>query len=450
MAAIKKHNKLARLSASALALPGIAVEAGEKGYLTEDVLVRYHHATYSEPEGYMDVTVDQVFAEFPINSSMDGSFTYTKDVTSGASPVVNFLDLDGTPYQILEAGASIEDTRDVYESAINYYGETYDLGFKVGSSTEDDYESKYISATYKHFFNKKNTDITIGTGYSTDDVWNVYDPNVLLLEPTQFNERRKREYYLAATQLLDRNSLIQFNITYTDQFGSLSDPYKKSVVVDRALIPAFPRNIDLEATLRVVNESGLSRIINESILEGLDNLFGNLVGEEIDIVYLMDTFVGAIKDNRPDRRRQLISVLAYSRYFQSTNSAIHADYRYIDDTWGTYSHTLQAKWKKRLNDLWIVTPGIRYYTQHSAHFYDVVFQTTPEDGYVSSDYRLAGFGTLSYKLEFALKASENVNVYVNAERYYRKHSLESNGSSKGHPIEDQTNSILSLSIDGSF
>lgn len=444
----KPSNGLAKLSTAALALPGMAAQAGENGYLIEETTARYHHATYTEPDGRMEITVDQVYAEFPINGYLDGSVTLIRDVSTGASPVINFRELNGEPYQILEAGASIEDTRDSFESSLNYYGDNLDANLKLGTSTEDDYKSKYASMNFTQYFNQKNTTVNFALGYNTDDVWNVYDPAVLLLEPTEFNKRRKRDYLVGFSQLLDQNSLVQFNLTYSHSFGSLSDPYKKSQVADEGLIDAIPSQLGLESLLNVLNGSGFSEVFNNVILDLLDESFGELVNDEIDIVYLMRELTGAIKDNRPDDRRQLISVLGYSRYFPGTNSALHADYRYVDDNWGTYSHTINTTWRKRLNDDWIVSPGIRYYTQHSAHFYDVLFDTIPDDGYISSDYRLAGYGTLSYKLELRYRATDKVNFYVNAERYYRKHALEFNGSSKGHPIDDYTNSVFSISVDG--
>ncbi|OUS25014.1 hypothetical protein A9Q99_22470 [Gammaproteobacteria bacterium 45_16_T64] len=456
-----KSEALTALMGAALALPGINAQAAEQGYRSDQVSFGYHHTEYKESGDRMSVTADQLSITVPIGQSLETNFTATKDVTSGASPVVNFLDGEGKPHQFLETGASIEDQRDIYEGTLSYYGDGSLTSIKLGTSEEDDYESNYSNISVKIDINDKLTNLSFGYGHSDDKVWNSYNPNVLLEEPSIFNNRRKDEFSIGIGQVINRDTILQFSVTYVNSEGFLSDPYKKSVVVDEALIYSPEllhflgftdvsdfRDLDnpilnVAGLFSTLTDLGVVQFLNDSgITAALNKLF--------DIPEISAFVFGLEKDNRPESRNQIISLLRLSHYFESTNSALHADYRYSDDDWGVYSHTMELKWNVGLGLGWQVSPGVRYYTQHSAYFYDTFFETIPEHGYLTSDYRLAGFGAISKKLEISKSFGRDFTLFVHYEEYDRRYDFELGDQTNGGELDDYTFSLVSVSFDASF
>lgn len=438
-----ENNAVSALMTAALALPGVSAEANTGNYRSPDPVVNYHQAKYDEQGNRMSVETQQVSLTVPVARDYEVNMTVIEDITSGASPVVNFLDIDGDPHQFVETGASIKDKRDIYETTLGYYGDDQYGAIKLGRSAEDDYESNYGNLSYRFDLDQKRTSLQFGVGLTSDEVWNSYNPNVLLEEPSVFKRRKKKEFMLGVGQIINRNTTAQFNITYVRNTGSLSDPYKKAYVVDEGIID-FRNQVDIAGlfqflvdfgVIEALNESGITKLLNDSPL--------------IDVVGLAEFVFGLKKDNRPDVREQWIYLIRTSHYFQTTNSALHFDYRYSDDSWGVDSHTLELKWNIGLGLGWQVSPGVRYYSQHSAFFYDVFFESLPDDGYISTDYRLAGFGAISKKLGIS-KEFGDYTFYIDYENYDRQYDYEIDGSSKGNAIDDYRFKMLSLSVDAKF
>lgn len=440
---------LSALMTAALALPGLSsqsspAQAATGSYRSEDVQVNYHRASYDESGDRMEVTTEQVTLTTPVGREFEAQVAVIEDVTSGASPVVNFPDIEGNPQQFLETGASIKDRRDIIEASMGHYGDSGYANLKVGRSVEDDYKSHYGSASYRLDLFQKRTSVSVGAGLTSDEVWNSYNPDVLLEEPTEYNRRKKKELVLGIGQIINRNTLVQFNVTYARSEGSLSDPYKKVYVVDEG-ITDFRGLIDLAGLFRfavdfgfveALNRTGITRLLNES--------------PYIDVLDIADQVLGLKKDNRPDLREQWIYLLRSSHYFKSTNSALHADYRYSDDSWGADSHTLELKWNIGFAEGWQLSPGLRYYSQHAAYFYDTYFESIPKNGFITADYRLAGFGAISKKLGISKTFGRDYTVYVDYERYERRYDYELSGQSKGSPVDNFDFKMLSFSIDARF
>ena len=76
-----------------------------------------------------------------------------------------------------------------------------------------------------------------------------------------------------------------------------------------------------------------------------------------------------------------------------------------------------------MGDGWSITPGVRYYSQTAADFYQDYFSYLPDDGIYSSDYRLAGFGALSYRLKLSKSLADNIRLDAGVEYYDRRDGL---------------------------
>ena len=429
-----KSDSLNALLGAALALPSV-VEA-QTDTKPESASIAYNHTYYSESDDRMDVDIKQLSALVPIADNFSISANLIKDVTSGASPVLYLANTGEEPVMVLQAGASIKDTRDVYELGTSYYHDAFTLSGSVGQSKEDDYEADFLSLQYSHFLNTKNTILSASLGMSNDEAWNVYfsedsdsfDP---FLDPVDRNKRQSRELKLSWDQVITPKIRAQAALTYVHYDGDLSDPYKKVFIRNEALISAA-------TTFQVLADNdpeALEQIIIDS-------------GTEIDSD-LRETF-GIFDEIRPNEREQLIPLIRYSQYVETLDGALHLDYRYSSDDWGADSHTFEAQWRQSLPFGFILTPAVRLYTQDSADFYETVYVSKPEDNIYSSDYRLAGFGATSYQLSIEKTIIDRIFLQLHWENYQREFDGALSDESKGSDVDDYEFDLISFSFSYTF
>jgi hypothetical protein len=207
--------------------------------------------------------------------------------------------------------------------------------------------------------------------------------------PDDFRTRIKRDFFVGVTQLIDERSLAEVALEYSYSTGFLSDPYKLVFV-----------------------QSG-----------------------------------GLLADARPDKRRQLALTAKYVTYVPPIDSALHFTGSLSSDNWGIHSGTLEAQWKKDLPAEWLVSAGARYYAQSSADFYAPLYQDTPGDSH-SSDYRLAGFGSIAWLAGVSKQLTPNFAIQVSAERNYRRLGLRWGG--EGIDADDYIWSMYLVTLSARF
>lgn len=420
------NGSLHALVSAALALPGMSSQTLAQDYRVDDARIRYHHARYAESGKRMDVSVSQLSLTAPLAERYELGVNGIRDITSGASPVLNLPDRDGEAYQVLQSGASIRDRREVMEASVARYGDTSYLKVKLGRSTEDDYESDFASIQYSHDFNQKNTRVSAGIAYNRDSVWNTYNPLDPFTEPKNVRDKRQRDFTAGVSQLIDKFSSIEFSISHASQSGYLSDPYKKVYIAGQDII----NTPSIVATF-----GGIDAVSDFLAAQGFSD-----IGEALKLA-------GIYSDSRPRDREQSNIVVRYRRYLSASDSALHLEYRHTLDEWDTDGRTLELQWSKNLAKGWIVTPALRYYSQHSARFYQVVFADMPANGYYSSDYRLAGFGALSGKIKLSKSLGDDWRIRLSYEYYDRRQDYEWNGQSEGAAFDDYHAQVIGFSIE---
>jgi len=366
---------LSRLSVAAIALPGL-MQTAQAGRAEEDYKLDYQYAHYEESGNRMKADVFDLSASAPVGKAMTVSLGLIRDVLSGASPMFNKRDTQGKVQQVL-SGASITEQRDVINAGLSYAFDDVTVGVSGGVSGEHDYLSRYINTSVSWDLNKKLTTLNFSVSTAFDDVF-----------PTGKSYRRSRnnqQVLLGVTQIIDKNSLLQANMTFTTTHGFLSDPYKSIYVSPKA-----------------------------------GALFGNI-----------------LSDSRPTQKFQWAWLLRYVRSFKKLNqAALHADYRLYVDNWGINAHTLALSWHQPLGDDWQVIPRFRYYTQGQADFYQAVFASNYTGSIHSSDYRLAGFGTLGGGLKVSKSFHQvgvvnEVKLQTAFDYFDRKSSYQIGGNSNG-------------------
>jgi len=188
--------------------------------------------------------------------------------------------------------------------------------------------------------------------------------------PHDYRTRIKRDFFAGVTQIIDERSLIELSLEYSYSNGYLSDPYK--------------------------------------------------------LVFVQST--GLLPDARPGQRRQTALTGKYLDYVPAIDSALQVVGSLSHDNWGINAGALEVQLKKELPGEWLVNAGGRIYSQTSANFYQVYFQTPPADGLHTSDYRMAGFGSASWILGATKQLTPNFSVQFSAERSYRRYSLRWGGA----------------------
>jgi hypothetical protein len=208
-------------------------------------------------------------------------------------------------------------------------------------------------------------DTTLAVGFAfNDDGVSSHDA------PDDFRTRIKRDFFAGITQILDERSLIELSLEYSYSNGYLSDPYK--------------------------------------------------------LVFVQST--GLLSDARPSQRRQIALTGKYLLYIPPIDSALQVIQSLSTDNWGINAGALEVQLKKELPDGWLVNGGGRLYSQSSADFYQPYFQTPPTDGHHTSDYRMAGFGSLAWMLGVTKQLTPNFSLQFSGERSYRRYSLRSGGT----------------------
>ena len=400
----KTATALAKLNIAALALTGVMQDANA-GRVEESYNSDFQYGHYSESGNRMSVDIFDMAVSAPIAKSMTFSASAVRDLISGASPKYNKKDSKGNVVQVLSSASptnwchqSICDQRDGVNSGLTYFFDNAALNVGGGFSQEQDYTSRFANSNLSWDFNKKLTTLNLGGSV----VFDVIEPSVVnrgCSEGIVTNEdtgavrganchKTSQQYLLGVSQVLDKNSLLQLNMTFNYSDGYLSDPYKQVFFYDTA------------------NPLRISDIQN---------------------------------DKRPRQKTQFAWLAQYVHNFEGlNNAALHADYRFAMDDWGINSHTTELSLHQPIGAGWQVIPRFRYYSQDSADFYSAVFSGKGKnyDAY-SSDYRLAGFGAISGGLKLAKtftevsKPIEQMKLQAGVEYYDHSAAYQLGGNNSG-------------------
>jgi hypothetical protein len=314
---------------------------------------------YRESGDRMKITEPVLWLKTPVSEAWEISMSGTLDIVSGASPEI-VSNRSGRPIQILSgASGAITDRRTAGDFSIKRKFGEHTFSVSRSMSSEDDYTSYAAGANATFDFNERNTTIAIGYGKSNDRVRSTIDATL--------NARRDtRDYLLGVTQLLDRNALIQSNLTRTTGSGYYNDPYRLT-----------------------------QSLIRNGAFQSL-SLF---------------------PDVRPGSRAQWAWLTRFKRALPEQKAVISAEYRYFADDWGIRSHTFYGSWLQTINDAWKVEGGLRYYSQRQANFYRPEVLSLPVPAYTSSDQRIAGFGALEPSVKAIVQLNDSLSLDLGVSLY---------------------------------
>jgi len=142
-------------------------------------------------------------------------------------------------------------------------------------------------------------------------------------------------------------------------------------------IPVF---IDQEGLNTQSTYFGVSQILSSTAIARIG------LGYTISKGYLSDPY--KLNDARPDRHERISLSGGYRRYFIEQRGALHVDYRYYHDSWGTNSHTAELAWHQDIKQH-SLKPYIRYYRQGGAEFFRSIADVSQP--VFADDYRLSAY-----------------------------------------------------------
>ena len=253
-------------------------------------------------------------------------------------------------------------------------------------SKEYDYTSAGANISLARDFFQKNTTVSIGLAYASDTIDPEGGVPIAFASMVPAGEEQPRQgqdddktvtdFILGVTQVINRRTIMQLNYGYSNADGYLTDPYKLLSVVDATS------------------------------------------GESLDYLY----------ENRPDSRVKQ-NIYWKTKHYLNNGDIVDLSYRYLWDDWEVSSHTVDLRYRWKINDRHYLEPHLRYYVQDEAEFYAhslIDGQGLPSD--VTSDPRLGAFDGITYGFKYGYEISPKQQVSLRLEYY------EQNGDTVGNPI----------------
>jgi Protein of unknown function (DUF3570) len=374
----RKNSSASVLMAAALSLPGLVAVSAHAENAPEGTTIAFKYLDYIDYQNTdgsaanlrggdrMRVKAPSLGISMGLGESWGLEASGVFDSVSGASPA----------YHSTITTASIKDDRKAADAKLTRYFRRSSIGVGVAFSTENDYESKAISADYRVSSEDNNQTYAMGIGYSSDKIEDEF--NNVIGYIGKAGKKRGVDLMVGVTSNLSPTDIVQSNITYTSGNGYYDDPYK--------------------------------------------------------------TF-----DKRPDNRKDLAWLTRYNHYFSDADAALHLSYRFFSNSWGMRSHTIESEWHQELGGGWKIVPGLRYYSQNSADFYNdldpgavaasfaVPYAQKPLNSF---DSRLSAFGAITPGVKLVWEVSKGFTVDAKAEIYTQKASyrLGGEGSPNNQPL----------------
>jgi hypothetical protein len=241
-------------------------------------------------------------------------------------------------------------------------------------SSESDYTSTGLTATFALDTPNRLTTLTLGGGINGDNVNPIGgrpQPFASITATRPFGSASKvtTDGLIGLTRVLTRHAMMQVNYSRSREHGYLTEPYK---VVSLLSLPS---------------------------------------GETSDY----------LNENRPGtRNRQSVFTEAVA---QILGEVTHLSYRYYWDDWGIRSNTYEARLRLGLGHGQYLEPHFRYYQQSKADFFVSGLQSGAAfPTFASSDYRLGNLIDRTIGIKYGITIQDNNEISVRVE--YMRQSPE--------------------------
>jgi hypothetical protein len=270
----------------------------------------------------------------------------------------------------------------------------YNVSAGLGFSTEYDYQHIGANLGLSRDFNKRNTTLSTGLAWSEDSIDPVGGAPIPLSQMRDVGDNSNKlgsdtksvlDFLLGLTQVIDRNTVLRVNYSYSQSSGYLNDPYKLLSVVD-------PSTGDTIARIPAA---------------GLDGPSGT---------YLFES--------RPDTRVKQSIYAELKRAFGPR--VLNVSYRFMTDDWGIDSNTAEVRMRWPFGAASYIEPQLRYYTQSEADFYRAsLVDGEPLPQYASADFRLGQFDAMTLGVKFGHRTASGNEWNTRLEFYQQSGNVPS-------------------------
>lgn len=328
----------------------------------------------SDQKEKVEVLEPMLFIDYQINEQTSINAHFVLDSWTAASDT----QLDGNTGASMDDGAPEEAiTRQGRGSA--QIGITNDYkswlwSSRLGISSEYDYKSLNFGGTIQKNFANDNFVLAFSPQLFFDRAKTF---NLVSQETTEYKGRTIYSADLSASQILTPSDIIQFGATYIHMHGMLNN---------------------ISNTVKV-----------------LTNPYSNTLSR--------------VEENLPNNReRYAISAKAIHAFTDET--ALHAGYRYYDDTWGISANTAELSLNQSyFEDDAFLRVSYRYYNQNQNEYYAHEFATQQQ--FMTSDSDMETFSGNRYGIHYGHSLGDKKvfgfgleDIQIDVGVYYYKRSNE--------------------------
>ena len=324
------------------------------------------------------VVIDSLTGASPSGAvTQPGVQTYTRPSGKGSYTVAaEEVPLDDT-FQDTRLQFNAQWTKPAWEDTNASYG--------VHFSKEYDYLSLALNGSLAWDLYQKNSTLSVGLSVSKDSFepeGNVPVPfTAMVIDEGQFasdadfdaafnatrngssEDKDTIDLLFGWTQVINRSTIMQFNYSFSDVSGYLTDPFK---------------------VISSVDANGIA----------VEHLY----------------------ENRPDSRSKHSLYWQVKHHFES--SVIDVSFRYMTDDWEIDSQTIDFKQHFMLGDNSYLEPQIRWYQQSAAEFYQPYLldgMALPQ--FASADTRLGEFSAYTLGLKYGWRTDGGNDMAVRLSYY---------------------------------
>jgi len=360
---------------------------------------------YYAEDGRINVFEPVISAAKEINDEEFLSFKLVYDVLSGSTPygalpantAQTLTNPSGNSVYTAAAGkqplnSTFRDTRVAFNADWTVpLNRTNRISLGGNFSKEYDFTSVGVSANYFHDSTDKNTTYNVGLAFNNEEWDPVGGKNTefaFMIDPRNTNgtpqpkggtdTKTNTDFIVGLTQVINRSTIMQFNLGLSTSDGYLTDPYRIISIVDGTT--------------------------GDPLVGSATQPGEVLTGDEFPFRY----------EKRPDTRTK--NTFFWRTAHHLTEDVINFSYRYFTDDWGINAHTADLKYRYELGGHQYLQPHVRYYSQNSADFYVhslTAGEALPE--YASADYRLGDFVSTTLGLKYGMQLSNNSEFTVRLE-----------------------------------
>ncbi|MDX9853644.1 MAG: DUF3570 domain-containing protein [Tenuifilaceae bacterium] len=278
--------------------------------------------------------------------------------SSASSSNINPFDGKGSPnvYQA-SSGASKSDVLSSVKVGFSHSSDNRNriLGVNASFSSEFDYFSFGVGASYSMLFNEKNTELSFKANAFFDKWSRIYP-----------------------VELRDNPSFIP-----------LSNDNRNSYSAGVVLTQVLGENLQGALAADVVYQEGL-----------LSTPFQRVYFSDIPDVFLQGFHLAEDIERLPGSRVK-VAVGGRLHYYVNQYLVFRSFYRYYSDDWGIQSSTATVELPVKLTDKFTLYPYYRFYNQSATEYFAPYNQHVSSAQFYTSDYDLSNFVANQYGMGFS-------------------------------------------------